>query len=65
MTKNYSGSTKFREKSSMHMRHKNYSKIFFFRLRISRTKTNLSAKSQTQQNSGKNIPTYKPERNPS
>jgi hypothetical protein len=64
MTENYSGSTKIREKSSMHMRHKNYSKIFF-RLRILRAKSVLIAKLQTQQNSGKIFQITKSTKNPS
>jgi hypothetical protein len=43
MTENYSGSTNIREKSSMHRRHKFYSKIIF-RFKIPRTKIVLIAK---------------------
>jgi hypothetical protein len=49
MTENYSGSTKIREKSSMHKRHK----ILFckiFRLRISEDKNSPLSKLQLQQN---------------
>jgi hypothetical protein len=59
MTENYSGNTKIREKSSMHMRHK----ILFckiFRLRISEDKNSPLSKITTSANSGKTLPTCKP-----
>jgi hypothetical protein len=54
MIKNYSGSTKIREKSSIHKRHK-FLLSRIFRLRISEEKNHSSGKLHLQQKSRKNF----------